>query len=177
MKTIFNYTLTGHRPNKLDGYSLETPFYTRLQNKLERIIESRLETHDFVVCRSGLALGADTVWSEAVLAVRKRFPNRVFFYAYEAFTGVHLRWQKENQEQFLRHKRLADYVHTTDFGERKRDRTMCIKALNQCSVDMIEPSDCVIAIWDGSRGGTGNAVRDAKKRDKELLVLHPDTFR
>lgn len=175
--SIYNLTLTGHRPNKLDGYNLNTPFYKKLQATLEGCIETALSQHEFVVCRSGLALGADTVWSEAALAMKARYPNRVFFYAYEAFTGVEERWRKENQDQFHQHKRSADYVHTTDYGKKERSHTACAAALNRRNVDMIEPCNTLIAIWDGTRGGTGNAVRDAERLGKHIYHIHPDTLR
>lgn len=35
--------LTGHRPPKLDGYNLNTPFYKRIKERLEVIIEEALK--------------------------------------------------------------------------------------------------------------------------------------
>ena len=36
---------------------------------------------------------------------------------------------------------------------------------------MVDESDYVIAVWDGSSGGTGNCVKYAKEQDKEITVV------
>lgn len=38
---------------------------------------------------------------------------------------------------------------------------------------MVDNSDAVIALWDGSRGGTGNCVKYARMKGKPLLNLWP----
>ena len=38
---------------------------------------------------------------------------------------------------------------------------------------MVDHSDCVIAVWDGSRGGTGNCVEYARKQEKHILYITP----
>lgn len=38
---------------------------------------------------------------------------------------------------------------------------------------MTDNSDIVIAVWDGSKGGTANCVRYAKKLNKEIIVINP----
>ncbi len=38
---------------------------------------------------------------------------------------------------------------------------------------MVDLADKVIAVWDGSKGGTGNCVRYAKKCGKEIIRIMP----
>ena len=38
---------------------------------------------------------------------------------------------------------------------------------------MVDLADKVIAVWDGSKGGTGNCVRYAGKRGKEIIRVVP----
>jgi uncharacterized phage-like protein YoqJ len=38
---------------------------------------------------------------------------------------------------------------------------------------MIDKSDYVIAVWDGSPSGTGNTVRYAKQKNKKILIINP----
>lgn len=38
---------------------------------------------------------------------------------------------------------------------------------------MVDNSDFVIAVWDGTKGGTANCVRYAKKLNKELVAINP----
>ena len=41
---------------------------------------------------------------------------------------------------------------------------------------MVNSSDIVIAVWSGSKGGTGNCVNYAKMQKKEIIVINPDNI-
>ena len=75
-------SLTGHRPDKLAGYDMTNDYYNRLRQRLIRIIERSLAQYPTVECHSGMALGADTVWAEAIIACRDKYgKDRVPFVA------------------------------------------------------------------------------------------------
>lgn len=38
---------------------------------------------------------------------------------------------------------------------------------------MVDLADMVIAVWDGSKGGTGNCVQYAQKKGKEFIRINP----
>jgi uncharacterized phage-like protein YoqJ len=38
---------------------------------------------------------------------------------------------------------------------------------------MVDNSDIVIAVWDGSKGGTYNCVKYAEKLGKKIIVINP----
>lgn len=38
---------------------------------------------------------------------------------------------------------------------------------------MTDKADLVIALYDGTKGGTKNCVDYAKKRNKEILIINP----
>lgn len=82
MEERIGLALTGHRPPRLAGYDLNHPFYKNLQATLENLIERALLKYQVVDCHSGMALGADTVWSLAILACQERHgKDRVRFHA------------------------------------------------------------------------------------------------
>ena len=39
---------------------------------------------------------------------------------------------------------------------------------------MVDNSSIVIAVWNGSKGGTANCVNYAKKQGKEIVIINPD---
>ena len=39
---------------------------------------------------------------------------------------------------------------------------------------MVDNSDLVIAVWNGTKGGTCNCVKYAKKKDKSIIFINPD---
>ena len=38
---------------------------------------------------------------------------------------------------------------------------------------MVERSDIVIAVWDGTEGGTANCVKSAEKAKKQIIRIKP----
>lgn len=45
--------------------------------------------------------------------------------------------------------------------------------MNKRNEWMVDNSDLVIAVWDGTKGGTANCVRYAVKQGKEITKLEP----
>lgn len=41
---------------------------------------------------------------------------------------------------------------------------------------MLDYSDVMIAVWDGSKGGTGNCVRYVKSKNKPIIEIRPFMF-
>lgn len=178
MSTRLVIALTGHRPNKLAGYKLSDPFYVRLQKRLEEVIRGYLDMYDVIQCRSGLALGADAVWSKAILAVKEVYPDRIQFHADIPMEEQASVWFNRTDIDFWHHQvKHADsktvYGSLSEYPESQR-RYMAIRLLEDRNQGMLAPADVVIAIFDGNdKGGTANAVRFAKQQDKQLIVIDP----
>lgn len=169
-QSVFNISLTGHRPKKLDGYNLDTRFYKQMRQHLMQIISYYLDRYDQVVCHSGMALGADTVWSEAIANMRFKFGSRVRFIAHMPCRNHESRWPEQSQRHY--HKLLS---HSDDIVIYSDHYTP--SCLNQRNIGMVDAADLLIAIWDGSKSGTSHCVSAAKKRNVQVHQIHPDTFR
>lgn len=162
--------LTGHRPPKLDGYDLTTPFYRSLRAKLDEIISDLLGTHDLLTLHSGLALGADTVWSQAIIDARETHPDRIRFVA-EVPAGQADRWPADNRRVWMDHFRAADETNIYDDWGMVRN----IWNRNQA---MVRAADWLIAVWDGRPdGGTGGTVAHANRLGVPVLRIDPDEIR
>lgn len=42
---------------------------------------------------------------------------------------------------------------------------------------MVDHSDAVIAVWNGSKSGTGNTVRYAMSSGKKVLIIDPNKLK
>lgn len=145
---------TGHRPGKLGGYGTAT------NDRLVRLAAGflgpiRTEV-DHVI--SGLAMGWDMAWAEG--AINLGIP----VLAAVPFPGQERRWQPEEQERYRRLLsrcwRVQNICLKWDWGAyRKRNRWM------------VDNSDKLIALWDGSKGGTGHCVRYADATGKPIQNL------
>ena len=164
----FHVALTGHRPSKLAGYDLSHPFYVRLQARLEALLVEGLAQHEHLSLHSGMALGADTVWSMAVLNVREQYPDRISFIAEVPIMTQSDRWpSKIDRERWASHVAAADEVRVYA----QTYSPQCLWARNRA---MIDAAQLLLAVWDGQPGGgTAGAVDYAHKRGVRVYRIDP----
>lgn len=179
-KSILHIGFTGHRPPKLGGYNISTEPYRILQRDLEDYIAKQLEHYHTVVGHSGLALGGDTIWSKAILAMKERFPDRVKFHAEIPMLEQAEAWFRKTDIDFWHEQvRKADYQ--TVYGSLKgltnpERKKMASVYLNKRNEGMLDHSDVLLALWDGSSGGTGNAVAYGRRTNMEIVIVHPRVY-
>lgn len=177
MTKTLHISLTGHRPNKLGGYNIQINEYKKLQADLEQYILYQLQSYDVVVGHSGLALGADTIWSKAILSMRNKYPNRVKFHAEIPFMNQHGRWFKQSDIDFW-----FEQVDNADFKSVYADldssatTQQVAKALNDRNIGMLDHADILLAVWDGTSGGTGNAVKYAESKNQPVQFIDPSNY-
>ena len=176
-KNILHIGLTGHRPTKLGGYNISTPEYQKLQSDLEQYIQYQMQFYDLIVGHSGLALGADTLWSKAILNMREKHPDKVKFHAEIPFMSQHSKWFKKSDIDFW-HEQVKTADYTTVYADFDKEVTnaQAGKALNDRNIGMIDHSDVMLAIWDGSTSGTGNAVEYSRSVNKPIQFIDPKSY-
>lgn len=178
--SVIHISLTGHRPSKLGGYNLNHPGYKLLQKELETYIERNLLVYDTVVGHSGLALGADTIWSKAILAMKERYPDRVLFHAEIPMLEQPMAWFNQSDKSFWNEQiERADYKSIygslQDLPDEKR-RAAAGAFLNKRNEGMINNADVLLALHDGSSGGTNNAVTYAASIGTQTITVHPRVY-
>lgn len=169
--TKITVSLTGHRPDKLGGYNLDTPYYDLLRKKLTSLLETYVEKYDHVEAHSGMALGADTVWAQVILATRSKYPEKVTFVADIPDYNQSSRWFAKKDVDFWKHAvGSADKVNT--YVESGKSYGQILQLRN---IGMINPADELIAIYNGdATGGTANAVNYGRKKHKKIVQIDPD---
>lgn len=180
MKNTIHIGFTGHRPQKLGGYDLSQPGYLRMQKDLETYIEKNLEVFDTVVGHSGLALGGDTIWSKAILSMKDKHPGRVLFHAEIPMMEQASAWFKKSDIEFWEEQvERADFKSvygSLDGSSENERRGLAAKYLNVRNEGMLGHSDVLLALHDGTSGGTGNAVAYAKKTGLVTHTVHPNVY-
>jgi uncharacterized phage-like protein YoqJ len=137
---------TGHRPDKLGGYSMEV--FGRLRALASEFLGR--DKPDKVL--TGMALG----WDQAVAAAA--IENDVPFVAAVPCEGQDSRWPVQSRAMYKVLLERADEVVVVSPGPYAAWKMM---ARNKWMVDKAE---LVVALWDGSDGGTANCVRYAESR-------------
>lgn len=140
---------TGHRPNKLGGWSREV--HDALCGFALRALADR-QPQGVI---SGMALGWDH--AVAVASVRLGIP----FVAAIPFEGQESRWSKQAQGDYHKLLLAAEMTHVVCSRERVQDIGVAA-AMQARNEWMVDNATGVLALWNGDRsGGTFNCVQYA----------------
>lgn len=149
---------TGHRPDKLGGFGPENPIRDRVLAALLRELRVLQPGHAI----AGMALGVDT-WA-AECCVHLGIP----FTAAVPFAGQDRMWPPESRRAYAKLLRKAARVEIVSGPEVDINAAMQVR--NEWMVDRC---DHLLAVWDGSRGGTANTVKFAKLVACPMTVITP----
>lgn len=170
-------TITGHRPHKLNQeYDLRGPISDGIKDKLTTLFNQHKPEMVYI----GMAIGADMI--AAFACVETSTP----FTAVLPLVGQQLKWP--DKTQLLYHVLLvkANLIYIVDtkqhvtyeqFTELKPTyyHPSKMQTRNKWMVDQLTASeDRLIAIWDGSDGGTANCVKYAQSTNKAIITISPE---
>jgi len=145
---------TGHRPNKLGGYGYD--IYELLLKTASKAIDGFATK---VI--SGMALGWDQALAEA--AINLNIP----FIAAVPFRGQEGKWPPPSKRKYQKLISKADeVVYVCDDGYAPHK-------MQERNKWMVDNCDSVLALWDGSAGGTSNCIIYAKSVKKKIVNLWP----
>lgn len=160
---------TGHRPNKLGGYNESNAIMSDVKARLDHAIDYALDHLGITTFISGMALGVDMAAAELVLKKREQFPRYgIRLIAAVPFEGQERMWPKQSQERWSEIISQADevvYVCEPGYTAWKMQKR---------NAWMVDNSALVIAVWDGTKGGTGNCVEYARKAEHKPFIIRID---
>lgn len=142
---------TGHRPTKLGGYGP-----SKIQDFVKDQLWNKLQQMKPTQCISGMALGVDT-WA-AQTCVKLGIP----FTAAVPFEGQESTWPAESQHVYKELLVKASSIHIVCEGG------YAAYKLQKRNEWMVDNSDELLAVWDGSVGGTANCVKYAQNKNKTI---------
>lgn len=148
---------TGHRPNKLGGYKVPNPTYRWVYWRIEEELEFLKPSHAI----SGMAQGVD-LWAAKIC-----YDLKIPFTAAVPFVGQEKVWPyqaRKRWEFLLGRAAKVEIISKGGYAPEKMQRR------NEW---MVDHCDKLIAVWDGTAGGTGNCVRYAEKKKKEIVRIIP----
>lgn len=145
---------TGHRPNKLGGFN------NKAFLKLVKIAEDWIHTNKPEKIISGMAQGWDQALAQA--AVNCGIP----FIAALPFKGQEIRWSQKSQRYYNRLLSKAEQiVYVCDEGY----EAYKMQLRNEW---MVDNSNLVLAMWDGTTGGTLNCLKYAYANQIKVINLY-----
>lgn len=157
--------VTGHRPNKMYGYNI----YNDQWEKLKEYFKIFLVGTHCEEAITGMALGVDTVFALAVLELKEEGYDIKLHCAIPC-RNHSCKWLKESVDLYNEILSKADTVKLVSDTEYN---SFVMQRRNEYMVDL---ADIVLAVWDGTSGGTANCVAYAKKKNKEIFRFVPDSL-
>lgn len=151
---------TGHRPSKLFRGNVYAP-----ENQLvlvafaEEQLKKFLNTYRNIEVISGMALGWDQALGQASVNLG------VDFHAYIPFPGQDSPWPPTSRERYARLLAEAKSVRIIS-------SYYSPAAMQERNIAMVRDCQVLLALWDGSSGGTGNCVQWAQLYAKKVQILN-----
>jgi uncharacterized phage-like protein YoqJ len=164
---------TGHRPRSkntvkipMSDTELDVPDWdgTGLYSEAIRYwMRQKIESLKATTAVSGMALGVDMLWAEEALKVG------LLVVAAVPCDNQERSWPQPSQERY--HRILSHKMTTTHVICPGPYATWKMQARNAWMVDQCE---ALLAVWDGTPGGTSNCVRYAQDTARKWVIrLNP----
>lgn len=154
---------TGHRENKLPWGSNENDarciaLKEKIYDAVEAVYSAGIR---HFIC--GMATGCDTYFCEAVIALRSEHPE-ITIEAAIPWEGQASRWNQAQRKRYYRLLAECDY-HTL---VQKHYTADCMMRRNRY---MVDSSSVIIAVYNGSPGGTMRTLLYAMRRGIQIIEI------
>jgi len=154
---------TGHRPTKLH---LSGPYLEENHQKLVRFAEYTIKhlitKYGEFTAMSGMAQGWDQAWAEAALNLG--LPLIAACACQNQDSVWHDHKVRVRYQDILNRASEIVVVHEGSY----RSNPNCLQERNEY---MVDNCDVLVALWDGSRGGTSNCIDYVDRAIKRQLSL------
>lgn len=172
--------ITGHRPSKLgNDYNLTSPLVLAIEAEIINILQYKgvifydiISSHKDMTFITGMALGIDTLFAK--LAIKYNIP----FMAAIPCLEQDKMWP--NKSKLIYYQLITNKLCTTKFITNLPYTSTCMQERNEWMIDQIANTfnNILIAVWDGSEGGTANCVKYAKTKlaENQIIYINPKTI-
>lgn len=144
---------TGHRPDKLGGYSDD------VFKHLVALAQDYILGHRPSYIITGGALGWDQALAEA--ARYEKVPYAVFV----PFVEFDCKWPQSSRDK------LKALIHGADQVKVICEAGYAGWKMQERNKAMVDAAHTVLALWNGTDGGTHNCIKYAKKEGKLIINL------
>jgi uncharacterized phage-like protein YoqJ len=159
-KRPLTVAFTGHRPPKIGGYNDNNPQRKQIRSDMYAELSKLKEFYDITVITGG-ALGVDTDAAEVAYLLEIPYIVGV------PCQGHSSKWPAASRTAYEKMLSLAKEVVLVTDAPYSND---CMQIRNMWMVDRC---GLLIAVWDGSSGGTANCVRYADLQKKSIRYIDP----
>ena len=163
MSNRLSCCFTGHRPNSLPfGYNETDRRCVKLRKLLKKQIEYLIKECRVEHFITGMALGVDLICAEIVIELKKKYPHITLESAIPCETQA-VKWSESQRDRYFH---IAEHCDKETLLQHHYNK-YCMMKRNKY---MVDSSEYVIAVWNGSQSGTGNTVKYAQAQHKAVIA-------
>lgn len=187
---MLTISFTGHRPNNknMGGYDWKSKKNKAIMKELKDTIiktlidewnsEAYTEPYKAVTFYFGGALGIDQMAFNICKEIESEYDGDYNFILAMPFAKQDGNWLQESKDELAWEKKEATKVILVDTLEKYKisgyiEDNYYPAKMQKRNEYMVNNSDIIIAVWDGSSGGTGNCVKYAKKKTRRIIQINP----
>lgn len=149
-------SVTGHRPDKLGGWKVPNPTYNAVLHALRETFKAMRPT----MVISGMALGVDQ-WAAQVC-----IDDGIPFWAAVPFAGQEAVWPEYSRARYkYLLSRAAGSTIVSDGG-------WAASKMHIRNQWMVDRCHLLVAVWNGTPGGTASCVAYAEKVQRPIHFVH-----
>ena len=165
-RKFYTCCFTGHRPNKLPWkYNEKGLKYLLFFFKLKKIINRAIK-QGYIYFISGMALGADMVFSQIVINLKKKNSNIKLECAIPCANQTE-KWTAKDIKKYNNILNLADKI---TYVSKRRYFKGCMQQRNKY---MVDNSNLLLAVYNNGFGGTFQTIQYAKANNLKIKIIKP----
>ncbi len=160
-------SFSGHRPKSLPwGYEEEGCDYKKFIKSFRTVLIFLIKKDGIEYFISGMALGFDIIAAETILKLKKKHPNIMLECAIPCLNQCS-GWNEKYKKRYDKILEMADkvtYVSNYNYFNG------CMQKRNKY---MVDKSTHLIALYNGTAGGTRQTIEMAKKKGLTTHIITP----
>ena len=161
---MYSVSFTGHRPEKLPYFSEDDPMCLDMKLRLKTQIEKLIcEGADSFF--SGMARGVDIWCAEIVIELKDKYPGLMLTAVIPCRTQTN-GWDGKS---VIRYRNILERCDKTVYISEEYSKACMLKRDRA----LVEMCDVLVAVFDGTKGGTKYTVGYAEKKHKKVIVIPP----
>lgn len=156
---------TGHRSQKLPWkFNEQDERCIAMRAKAKELIEEAIK-NGYVNFISGMALGFDMICAELVLELKEKYPHIKLICAIPCKTQSNP-WHADQQKRYQKILKQADI-------KRYISNEYTDSCMHERNDYMLKNSSLVIALYNGTFGGTQSTLKKAEKMGLKVEIIKP----
>ncbi len=168
IRKFYTICFTGHRPKGVPwGYNENAQSCLKFKRYMKELLIQKID-EGYTYFIVGMALGIDMIVAEILLELKGEYD--IIIECAIPCLNQESRWIKHQQ---IRYMDILNKCEKITYVSNIEYTNECMQKRNEY---MVDNSDLVVAVWNGTPSGTLNTINYAKSKNKNTIIIDIDDF-